>query len=70
MHSQELVRELTDPQKFGTRGEAWFFAQLAVIALVVFPPVPLQVNRLIVTACFSTSSLGHIPHSYILHMST
>mmetsp|Transcript_12694 Transcript_12694/g.27501 ORF Transcript_12694/g.27501 Transcript_12694/m.27501 type:complete len:304 (+) Transcript_12694:94-1005(+) len=39
--SQELVEELKDSTQLGKRGEAWFFAQIAALALIVFPPVPL-----------------------------
>ena len=41
---QEVVEELKDTSKFGTRGEAWFAAQLVGILLVVFPPAGLQVR--------------------------
>ena len=40
-YPQELVEELKDPQAFGKSGEAWFFAQCATIALLVFPPIPI-----------------------------
>lgn len=39
--AEELVKELGDPGQFGKRGEAWFFAQVATVLLVIFPPVPL-----------------------------
>lgn len=39
---QDVVKELVDTSKFGTRGEGWFAAQLVITALVVFPPSPLQ----------------------------
>lgn len=53
--TKELVSELQDQQLFGKRGEAWFFAQVAVFLLVVFPPIPLRglvdmVGTLAVTA--------------------
>jgi protein-S-isoprenylcysteine O-methyltransferase Ste14 len=40
--AQELIEELLDPERFGTRGEAWFFAQLILILLVAFPPSGLR----------------------------
>jgi hypothetical protein len=36
--ARELLQELLDPGRLGTRGEAWFLAQLALVALVVAPP--------------------------------
>lgn len=39
---QELAEELKDPNEFGKRGEAYFFAQAAVVALIVFPPWGLK----------------------------
>ena len=36
--AKELVAELLDAEKFGTRGEAWFLAQGVMILLVLFPP--------------------------------
>lgn len=47
---QELAKELTDPNQFGRRGEAWVFAQLAAIALIIFPPIPLQVSVLLASS--------------------
>ena len=34
---QALVREIADTSKLGTRGEGWFLAQLACIAIVALP---------------------------------
>ena len=42
LKSQELAEELVDPKAFGKSGEAWVFAQVATIALLVFPPIPLS----------------------------
>jgi hypothetical protein len=39
---KELAEELGDPKSFGSRGEAWFFAQIATFILILFPPIPLQ----------------------------
>lgn len=33
-----MLRELLDPERLGKRGEVWFLAQLAGVALVLFPP--------------------------------
>ena len=40
--AQELIAELLDPEKIGTRGEAWFLGQLILVLLVVFPPTGLR----------------------------
>ncbi|GAB4823968.1 hypothetical protein N2152v2_011014 [Parachlorella kessleri] len=42
MDRSEVVEELKDTSKFGTRGEAWVAAQLVGILLVVLPPAGLQ----------------------------
>ena len=39
---QELADELVDPKAFGKSGEAWVFAQVATIALLVFSPFSLD----------------------------
>ena len=39
---QELAEELSDPNTFGKSGEVWLFAQLAMIALILFPPIPIS----------------------------
>lgn len=43
---QELISELQDQEQFGKRGEAWTFAQLAAVVLVVLPPFQLTVCTL------------------------
>ena len=40
--AQELLDELLDFDKFGTRGEGWFLAQAVLILFVVFPPGPFR----------------------------
>jgi hypothetical protein len=42
---QELLTELQDQDQFGKRGEAWTFAQVAAIILVLLPPFQLVVRR-------------------------
>lgn len=37
-----LYKELIDPEVFGTRGEQWFFAQIAIILLIFYPPSVLE----------------------------
>ncbi|WIA28522.1 hypothetical protein OEZ86_011065 [Tetradesmus obliquus] len=39
--AQELLTELQDQDQFGKRGEAWTFAQVAAIVLVLLPPFQL-----------------------------
>jgi hypothetical protein len=41
---QELLTELQDQDQFGKRGEAWTFAQVAAIVLVLLPPFQLVVS--------------------------
>ncbi|GFR42020.1 hypothetical protein Agub_g2836 [Astrephomene gubernaculifera] len=40
--SKELVSEMLDGNSFGKRGEQWLFAQLAAIAMLLFPPLTLK----------------------------
>jgi hypothetical protein len=41
---QELLTELQDQDQYGKRGEAWTFAQVAAIVLVLLPPFQLVVR--------------------------
>jgi protein-S-isoprenylcysteine O-methyltransferase Ste14 len=36
---KEYFRDLADPEEFGQRGEGWFFSQLLLVVLIVFPPL-------------------------------
>lgn len=38
----DLWQELTNAEKLGKRGEAWFAAQVLALVLVAFPPAPLE----------------------------
>ena len=40
---QEYFRDLADPEEFGQRGEGWFFSQLLLVVLIVFPPLFFKV---------------------------
>lgn len=39
---QALLSELLDPAERGSRGEGWVLAQLATLALLLFPPGVLR----------------------------
>ena len=39
---QALLSELLDPAERGSRGEGWVVAQLATLALLLFPPGVLR----------------------------
>ncbi|KAL4523195.1 hypothetical protein Ndes2526A_g07896 [Nannochloris sp. 'desiccata'] len=58
--AQELIQELLDPEQFGTRGEAWFLAQLVLILLVAFPPSGLRQIVDVAGGCLLLAGLAFI----------
>jgi len=58
--AQELIEELLDPEQFGTRGEAWFLAQLVLILLVAFPPSGLRQIVDVAGGCLLLAGLAFI----------
>jgi protein-S-isoprenylcysteine O-methyltransferase Ste14 len=57
---EDLLQELVDPQKFGTRGELWFFAQMVLIALIAFPPGGIRQIVDVLGGCFLVFGLAFI----------
>lgn len=58
--AQELIQELLDPEKFGTRGEAWFLAQLVLILLIALPPSGLRQIVDVAGGCLLLAGLAFI----------
>lgn len=49
---QPLIEELRKGLGANERGEAWFYAQIALLIALLFPPGPLEVRLKIHSAVF------------------
>ncbi len=58
--SEELSETMANPSALGKSGEALLLAQILVVALVMFPPVPLIVSVLFITSIIGRESLASL----------